>query len=180
MYDSIKTMEIEALKEKLSMYDGKYTFGKISNSSDCPEIDVMHPDSGKIIDVFVLCVKIDKHNNISMRVVNTDCNINESFVISGNEHFLYDSLSYIADKIPFPRVLWGRFGFNVGLNEDQAETLLSGNDKNWRECNLILKNALENGNAWVEGSSYIPENEVSDYNKRFGTNHEVGDYDFDL
>lgn len=180
MYDSIKIMEIESLKEKLSMYGGKYTFGKISNSSDCPEIDVMNPDSGEIIDVFVLSVKMDKRNNISMEVVNTDFNIDKALLISGNENFLYNTLSYIAEEIPFPRVLWGRFGFNIGLTEEQAETVLSDNEEDWRKGCSILKDAIENGNAWVEGNSYIPENEITEYNKRFGTTHVEGDCDFEL
>ena len=180
MYDSIKDMEIESLKEKLSMYGGKYTFGKISNSSDCPEIDVVHPDSGEIIDVFVLSVKIDKRNNISMKVVKADLNIDKALLISGNKNFLYNTLSFIAEEIPFPRVLWGRFGLNVGLTEEQAETVLSDNEEDWRKGCSILKDAIENGNAWVEGNSYIPENEITEYNKRFGTTHVEGDCDFEL
>ena len=78
------------------------------------------------------------------------------------------SVQNLAEEIPFPRVLWGRFGLNVGLTEEQAETVLSDNDEDWRKQCSILKGAIENGNAWVEGNSYIPENEITEYNKRFG------------
>ena len=179
MYDSIKAMEIEALKEKLAMYGGKFVFsndGELEND-DCPEISVTDPNTDKTVDVFVLSVEIED-DVVSMQVVKDDDDM-EKMTIIGNDSFPYNTLSFVAEEIPYPKVIWARVGCSIGLTKEQAEKLI--NDKvDWRVSSQTLSDAIENGNVWPNGSTYIPESEVESYNKENNTNFEVGDIDIDV
>ena len=75
------------------------------------------------------------------------------------------------------RTIWLRLGVQVNGTKEEIESLFS-NDVN--ECNNALMNLINKRQYLFNGNSYIPETCVEEYNKEYGTNHEVGDYDFYL
>lgn len=179
MYDSIKAMEIEALKEKLAMYGGKFIFSKDGElgKGNCPKTSVTDPKTYKIIDVFVLSIQIEK-DVVSMQVIKDDNNM-EKMTIIGNDSFPYLTISFVTEKIPYPKVIWARVGCSIGLTKEQTEKLL-GDNEDWKMPEIILKDAIDNGHVWTNGSTYIPESEIENYNMENNTNFEVGDIDIEV
>ena len=54
--------------------------------------------------------------------------------------------------------------------------MLRGED--YRLAEYTLKDMLNNGQIDIDGSCYIPEKCVEDYNEEYGDDVEVGDIDF--
>lgn len=179
MYDSIKAMEIEALKEKLAMYGGKFIFSKDGElgNGNCLKTSVTDPKTYKTIDVLVLSVEIE-NGIVSMQVIKDDEDM-EKMTITGNDFFPYNTLSFVAEEIPYPKVIWARVGCSIGLTKEQAEKLINDNE-DWRVAPQTLRDAIDNGNIWANGSTYIPESEVESYNMENKTNFKVGDIDIDI
>lgn len=51
--------------------------------------------------------------------------------------------------------LWMRMGVSIDLSDAEVNTLLAGKDQKESEC--IIKGAIREGRAFVDGESYVPE-----------------------
>ena len=89
---------------------------------------------------------------------------------------MYEGLSYIADEIQYPRSLWMRIGCTVRGTKEQMDVIMKGED--CRLAEYTLKDMLNNRQIDIDGSRYIPESCVEDYNKEYDDDVEVGDIDF--
>lgn len=69
--------------------------------------------------------------------------------------------------------VWMRLGVDVIGDKETIEKIIQG-DKN------ALMKLLENGNVYVNGDTYIPENIVEEYNEENGTDFGVYDVEFEL
>lgn len=170
MYDAIKAMEIEELKKKLEAVGGSYEFAE----DERPCLDVWNPESsGETITVYI--------NSVSITAIDTlDFNAeidgsNEILVLDVND-FMYEGLSYIADEIPYPRQVWMRIGCTVRGTKEQMDTIMKGED--YRLAEYTLKDMLNNGQIEIDGSCYVPEKCIEDYNEEYDDDVEVGDIDF--
>ncbi|MGN1173637.1 MAG: hypothetical protein ACI4SO_07605 [Muribaculaceae bacterium] len=170
MYDAIKAIEIEELKKKLEAVGGKYEFA----DDDRPCLDVWNPESsGETITVYINSVSV---NAIGM--LEFDAEMEESYkrIALNVDDFMYESLSYIADEIQYPRQVWMRIGCTVRGTKEQMDTVMKGED--YRLAEYTLKDMLNNGQVDIDGSCHIPESCVEDYNEEYGDDVEVGDIDF--
>lgn len=75
------------------------------------------------------------------------------------------------------RSIWMRLGVTLKGTKEEIESLLS--DDYDLSKNALMK-ILKEGRYDFDGDSYIPETCVEDYNKDYGTEHEVGDVSFNL
>ena len=66
--------------------------------------------------------------------------------------------------------IWMRVGILVAVEENEIEELINKCDGN------SLSKILSNCDLSPEGETYIPESEIEEYNKKYGTNHEIKDY----
>lgn len=74
------------------------------------------------------------------------------------------------------RTIWLRVGMSYTAPKDEIEALLS-------EENTVLPNleeALRNGNASIDGETYIPQFVIEDYNEEYGTDFYHDDIDWYL
>ena len=74
------------------------------------------------------------------------------------------------------RTIWLRVGMSYTAPKDEIEALLS-------EENTVLPNlaeALRNGNATIDGETYIPQFVIEYYNEEHGTDFYPGDIDWYL
>lgn len=74
------------------------------------------------------------------------------------------------------RCIWMRLGISLRGSEEEIESLFNDDDKSYETLTKILQERRFE----IIGDSYIPETEVEEYNKEYNTEHEVGDYGFDL
>ena len=170
MYDAIKATEVDELKKKLEAVGGECKFAE----DDHPCLDAWNPaSSGETITVYI--------NSVSLSAIDTlefDAEIDGSYekIALNVDDFMYEGLSYIADEIPYPRQVWMRIGCTVRGTKEQMDVIMKGED--CRLAEYTLKDMLNNGQIDIDGSCYIPESCVEDYNEEFGDNVEVGDIDF--
>ena len=73
------------------------------------------------------------------------------------------------------RKIWLRVGMTITANEEEIESLFDDN-----KGNETLFNLLHNNKFSINGNCYIPECEVEKYNDKYDTDHDVGDYEFNL
>ena len=169
MYDAIKAIEIEELKKKVEAVGGRYKF----TENDRPCLDVWNPESsGETITVYI--------NNVSVNAIDTleieaepegSC---ERFTL-GVDDFMYEGLSYIADEIQYPRLVWMRIGCTVRGTKEQMDTMMKGED--YRLAEYTLKEMFENGQVEIDGNTYVPESCVETYNKEYDGDIEPCDLD---
>lgn len=171
MYDAIKAIEIEELKKKMEAVGGSYVFAE----DERPCLDIYTPgDQGTTLTCEVDICKI----YLTCGILQFDA------VISGTDEeimldvdaFMYEGLSYIADEIQYPRSLWMRIGCTVCGTKEQMDTMLRGED--YRLAEYTLKDMLNNGQIDIDGSCYVPEKCIEDYNEEYDDDVEVGDIDF--
>lgn len=74
------------------------------------------------------------------------------------------------------RSIWMRLGVTLKGTKEEIETLFSDGEESFD----VLMKILKERRFIFDGDSYIPETCVEDYNKEYGTNHEVGDYEFNI
>lgn len=74
------------------------------------------------------------------------------------------------------RCIWMRLGISLRGSEEEIESLFNDDEKSYETLTKILQERRFE----IIGDSYIPETEVEEYNKTYNTEHEVGDYGFDL
>lgn len=170
MYDAIKAIEIEELKEKVEAVGGSYEFTE--NSRPC--LDVWNPESsGETITAYINNVSV---NAIGILEIEAEPEGSCGRVTLGVDDFMYEGLSYIADEIQYPRSVWMRIGCTVRGTKEQMDVIMKGED--CRLAEYTLKDMLNNGQIDIDGSCYIPESCVEDYNEEYDDDVEVGDIDF--
>lgn len=74
------------------------------------------------------------------------------------------------------RYIWMRLGITLRGTKEEIESLFNDDDKSYETLTKILQERRFE----IIGDSYIPETEVEEYNKEYNTEHEVGDYGFNL
>ena len=74
------------------------------------------------------------------------------------------------------RYIWMRLGITIRGSEEEMESLFNEDEKSYETLTKILQERRFEINA----DSYIPETQVEEYNKEYNTQHEVGDYEFNL
>jgi hypothetical protein len=74
------------------------------------------------------------------------------------------------------RSIWMRLGVTLKGTKEEIETLLSDGEESYD----VLMKILKERRFTFNGDSYIPQTCVEDYNKKYGTNHEVGDHEFNI
>ena len=170
MYDAIKAIEVEELKKKLEAVGDSYEF----EENDRPCLDVWNPESnGETITVHIIDAFIDDIERLGFHAeIDGSC---EMLTLTTDD-FMYEGLSYIADEIQYPRSLWMRIGCTVRGTKEQMDTMLRGED--YRLAEYALRDMLNNGQIDIDGSCYVPEKCVEDYNKEYDDDVEVGDIDF--
>lgn len=167
MYYAIKAIEIEELKKKVEAVGGSYEF-------DDHYVFVEYEDSdSNIREGFVEKVFVE-NDKVFLLVGNNDTY--EYGVRIDCECVCYGHLSCVADEIQYPRSLWMRIGCTVRGTKEQMDTMLRGEDYHLAE--YTLKNMLNNGQIDIDGSCYVPEKCVEDYNEEYDDDVEVGDIDF--
>lgn len=74
------------------------------------------------------------------------------------------------------RCIWMRLGISLRGTEEEIESLFNDDEKSYETLTKILQERRFE----INGDSYIPETVVEEYNKEYNTEHEVGDYGFEL
>lgn len=74
------------------------------------------------------------------------------------------------------RHIWMRLGISLRGTREEIESLFNDDEKSYKTLTKILQDRRFE----IDGDSYIPEKEVEEYNKEYNTQHEVGDYGFNL
>lgn len=74
------------------------------------------------------------------------------------------------------RYIWMRLGISLRGTEEEIESLFNDDDNSYE----VLTKILQERRFEIIGDSYIPETVVEEYNKEYNTQHEVGDYGFNL
>ena len=70
--------------------------------------------------------------------------------------------------------LWIRLGVTLSLTDEEADILLNGKTS-IAECEKIVRDVIGECRFLVDGNSYVPENSIDDFNKKYGTDYERGD-----
>lgn len=167
MYDAIKAIEVEELKKKLNAVGGRYEF-------EDPYVLIEYGDSDmNTHEVLVEEVFIE---NGKVFLLVRDDETCENGIRIDSECVRYYHLACVTDEIQFPRSVWMRIGCTVRGTKEQMDTILKGED--YRLAEYTLKDMLNNGQIDIDGSCYIPEKCVEDYNEEYGDDIEVGDIDF--
>ena len=167
MYDAIKAIEVEELKKKVEAVGGSYEFND-------PYVLIEYEDSDTNTHE-VLVEKVFIENGKVFLFVRDDETC-ESGIRIDSECVRYCHLGCVADEIKYPRSLWMRIGCTVRGTKEQMDTMLRGED--YRLAEYTLEDMLNNGQINIDGSCYVPEKCVEDYNKEYGDDVEVGDIDF--
>ena len=167
MYDAIKAIEVEELKKKLEVIGGSYEF-------DDPYVLIEYDDSDmNTHEVLVEEVFIE---NGKVFLLVRDDETCENGIRIDSECVRYCHLACVTDEIQYPRSLWMRIGCTVRGTKEQMDTILKGED--YRLSEYTLKDMLNNGQVDIDGSCYVPEKCVEDYNEEYDDDVEVGDIDF--
>lgn len=74
------------------------------------------------------------------------------------------------------RSIWMRLGISLRGTKEEIESLFNDDEKSYETLTKILQERRFE----IIGDSYIPEKVVEEYNKEYNTQHEVGDYGFNL
>lgn len=74
------------------------------------------------------------------------------------------------------RYIWMRLGISLRGTKEEIESLFNDDEKSYETLTKILQERRFE----IDGDSYIPETAVEEYNKEYNTQHEVGDYGFNL
>ncbi len=74
------------------------------------------------------------------------------------------------------RHIWMRLGITLRGTKEEIEALFNDDDKSYETLTKILRERRFE----IDGDSYIPQTVVEEYNKEYNTQHEVGDYGFNL
>ena len=167
MYDAVKAIEVDELKKKLELVGGSYEF-----EDHYLFIDYYDSD-GNTREAHVEKVFIE-NGKVFLLVGNNDTY--EYGVRIDCECVGYYHLSCVADEIKYPRSVWMRIGCTVRGTKEQMDVIMKGED--CRLAEYTLKDMLNNGQIDIDGSCYIPESCVEDYNKEYDDDVEVGDIDF--
>ena len=167
MYDAIKAIEVEELKKKVEAVGGSYEFND-------PYVLIEYEDSDMNTHE-VLVEKVFIENGKVFLLVRDDETC-ESGIRIDSECVRYCHLGCVADEIKYPRSVWMRIGCTVRGTKEQMDAMLRGED--YRLAEYTLKDMLNNGQIDIDGSCYIPESCVEDYNEEYDDDVEVGDIDF--
>ena len=167
MYDAIKAIEIEELKKKVEAVGGSYVF-------DDHYVFVEYEDSDSFIREGFVEKAFVENGKVFLLVGNNDTY--EYGVRIDCECICYGHLSCVADEIQYPRSVWMRIGCTVRGTKEQMDAMLRGED--YRLAEYTLKDMLNNGQINIDGSCYVPEKCVEDYNEEYDDDVEVGDIDF--
>ena len=167
MYDAIKAIEIEELKKKLEAVGGSYEFEEPYVLIECEDSDGNNHE--------VLVEKAFIENGKVFLFVRCEETCTNGIRID-SECVGYCHLSCVADEIQYPRQVWMRIGCTVRGTKGQMDAIMKGEDDRLAEC--TLKDMFNNGQVDMDGSCYIPESCVEDYNEEYDDNVEVGDIDF--
>lgn len=175
MYDAVKAIEIEKIKEKLALCGGMDVFETFGNDSfqSCPRICVRI--DGALTEVYVLNVSADEEGNIHMEVVKENDSDKGIIIIDDNDAYPYGVLSEVADQICLTRSIGVKIECVVEGSKEQMDVLLRG-DKNGDSSRMLSK-MFDNGQVFVEGGGEIriPAEDIECYNLDNGENHDVKD-----
>ena len=167
MYDAVKAIEVEELKKKLEAVGGEFEF-------EDPYVLIDFADSENE-EHEGLVEKVFLENGKPFLLVGCEDTC-ESGIRVDCECVSYGHLSCVADEIRYPRSVWMRIGCDVRGTKEQMDAMMKGDD--WRLAEHTLKEMFDNGQIDIDGSCYIPESCVEDYNKEYDDDVEVGDIDF--
>ena len=167
MYDAVKAIEVEELKKKLEAVGGEFEF-------EDPYVLIDYADSENE-EHEGLVEKVFLENGKPFLLVGCEDTC-ESGIRIDCECVSYGHLSCVADEIKYPRSVWMRIGCDVRGTKEQMDVIMKGED--YRLAEYTLKDMLNNGQIDIDGSCYIPESCVEDYNEEYDDNVEVGDIDF--
>ena len=167
MYDAVKAIEVEELKKKLESVGGSYEFEDHYLFIDYDDSDG-NTREGHVEKVFI------ENGKVFLLVGNNDTY--EYGMRIDCECVSYGHLACVADEIKYPRSVWMRIGCDVRGTKEQMDAIMKGED--YRLAEYTLKDMLNNGQIDIDGSCYIPESCVEDYNEEYDDNVEVGDIDF--
>lgn len=167
MYNAVKAIEVEELKKKLEAVGGEFEF-------EDPYVLIDYADSENE-EHEGLVEKVFLENGKPFLLVGCEDTC-ESGIRIDCECVSYGHLSCVADEIKYPRSVWMRIGCTVGGTKEQMDAIMKGED--CRLAEYTLKDMLNNGQIDIDGSCYIPESCVEDYNKEYDDDVEVGDIDF--
>ena len=167
MYDAVKTIEVEELKKKLEAVGGEFEF-------EDPYVLIDYADSENE-EHEGLVEKVFLENGKPFLLVGCEDTC-ESGIRIDCECVSYGHLSCVADEIKYPRSVWMRIGCTVRGTKEQMDAMMKGEDD--RLAEYTLKDMFNNGQIDIDGSCYIPESCVEDYNEEYDDNVEVGDIDF--
>ena len=167
MYDAVKAIEVEELKKKLEAVGGEFEF-------EDPYVLIDYADSENE-EHEGLVEKVFLENGKPFLLVGCEDTC-ESGIRIDCECVSYGHLSCVADEIKYPRSVWMRIGCDVRGTKEQMDAIMKGED--YRLAEYTLKDMLNNGQIDIDGSCYIPESCVEDYNEEYDDNVEVGDIDF--
>lgn len=171
-YEEIKQREINELKERLAANGGSYIF---KNEMPCVMCNLNRFDCGPS-DVVITSAKISDKGNLVIEGYLKD-GLGDTFKVRVSE-IAYGHLDFITSSIPVKeakRKIWLRLGVTIIGTPEEIE-LLFDEDKG----DDTLENIIQKGQFVADGESYIPEACVESYNIDYGTEHSVGDYDFNL
>ena len=167
MYDAVKAIEVEELKKKLEAVGGEFEF-------EDPYVLIDYADSeNEEHEGFVEKVFLENGKPFLLVGCEDTC---ESGIRIDCECVSYGHLSCVADEIKYPRQVWMRIGCTVRGTKEQMDAMMKGEDD--RLAEYTLKDMFNNGQIDIDGSCYIPESCVEDYNEEYEDNVEVGDIDF--
>lgn len=73
--------------------------------------------------------------------------------------------------------IWMRLGIDLEITPEEAIILMEGAAY---EGKSVIEKAIKDDRFSMNGETYIPKVSVEDYNRIYGTNFEICDYDFEL
>ena len=71
--------------------------------------------------------------------------------------------------------LWMRIGATVYLNENEAETLLNGDNN---EAKDLLKRMIYDNRFRLDGETYIPESSIEEFNEMYDKHYQPDEYEY--
>lgn len=73
--------------------------------------------------------------------------------------------------------IWMRTGIIINMTDDEVTAILEGDYTARLDA---LRKILDEGRFAWDGDSYIPEECIQAFNKKYGTQYSDGEYEFDL
>jgi hypothetical protein len=81
----------------------------------------------------------------------------------------------MSDSEQSLKKLWLRVGMTLSLTDDEVRQVFESDD-----MDKAVLSAIRSGRAVPDGNTYVPYECVEGFNRSYGTDYEVGEYETEL